>query len=707
MISGKYLGANMKIESLSIENFKAIQSAHLENLGKLVVVAGSNGCGKSTIFDAIKLLKSAYGQYEQNELGAWFSEQQIDINKLGSQTHKFFYDETKQLRVTAVFSLAESEKKYLRDHAEKLLTELQWNQILGARSGGHSKFQLGNALRRKENTKIAGNAKALAAKVVAELHNEKFRGELLVLPKGEPEVTSSPVLELMFAAFKPESLGIVEYHSPSRVYPKEVLSNINLMVADADQQYKNNVLRNDQNKYAGIKAQMAQSYIRQLLAREAGVDEDPRFDLKPTLDELFELFFPGKKFLGAVPTKDGAIGFPVELSNGKQHDINDLSSGEKEVLLGYLRLRNSTTRHSILLLDEPELHLNPSLAAGLPSFYKKHIGDAKNNQLWLVTHSDALLREAVREVGCDVFHMQHADAASSENNQLAPVSNKTEIDSVVIDLVGDLATFDPSSKIVLIEGEGSEIDRNMISDLFPDFVKHFNLVSLGSKTNVKKVHNLLEQAMDAASIKNRFFSLVDKDFDDASDLSATTQFQWDVYHIENYLLEVKYILRAINAAHLGTSKLEECDIEEAMENSAKSTIDELVRLKMNGFVNRKLVGSISLGYDPKLSASVGFNNAVLTTERKIASVVATDLSEPSLSKLEAETQKSLQLSLKDGTWKKVFRGRNVLKKVKMAFPDQIQCSYETFRNLIINQMNLDDFQPTGMKEVLTQIEQAK
>ena len=85
--------------------------------------------------------------------------------------------------------------------------------------------------------------------------------------------------------------------------------------------------------------------------------------LSETLQELFNIFFPGKRFLGPVPTEEGSLNFPVEVEEGATHDINELSSGEKEVLFGYLRLRNSAPKYSVILLDEPELHTEPSLGA--------------------------------------------------------------------------------------------------------------------------------------------------------------------------------------------------------------------------------------------------------------------------------------------------------------------------------------------------------
>ena len=110
---------------------------------------------------------------------------------------------------------------------------------------------------------------------------------------------------------------------------------------------------------------MAAEYVRQALKEKTGVNNSVKTkNLSETLQELFKIFFPGKEFLGPIPTDDGNLSFPVKIEGGATHDINDLSSGEKEVLFGYLRLRNSAPKHSVILLDEPELHLNPALIRG-------------------------------------------------------------------------------------------------------------------------------------------------------------------------------------------------------------------------------------------------------------------------------------------------------------------------------------------------------
>ena len=99
----------------------------------------------------------------------------------------------------------------------------------------------------------------------------------------------------------------------------------------------------------------------------------------------------------------------------------------------------------------------------------------------MVTHSDAILREAVNEPAYDVFHMQPGVSASFDTNQIDHVQVGAEIENAVISLSGDLASYNPRSKIVMVEGEGAEFDARVISQLFPEFVERVNMISLGQK----------------------------------------------------------------------------------------------------------------------------------------------------------------------------------------------------------------------------------
>ncbi len=70
----------MRVTSLRIADFEGIKNIHISGLEDLVVIAGPNGCGKSTILDAIRIFKSSYGGYAPDEINGLMNELQISNN---------------------------------------------------------------------------------------------------------------------------------------------------------------------------------------------------------------------------------------------------------------------------------------------------------------------------------------------------------------------------------------------------------------------------------------------------------------------------------------------------------------------------------------------------------------------------------------------------------------------------------------------------
>ncbi len=689
----------MQIRSINIENFRAIEFISINNISGSVVVAGPNGCGKSSIFDAIRLVKSAYGQYSNNEFHSWFSEFQININRLQIDSKRILNNPSKPLKIEIEFSLSKDEIEYIKKHIIELCIKIDLpNSHIPP--GMEDSLQIPNPKTTlQDSRKRIQNANVNAKQILDQLGKPTHLASLSMQPEDAPMVTRSPVLELVFSTYQPKDLGVIEYHSPSRVYSREPLGNLNLQIRDQSvNKNAQQALYNTQNKYTGVKTEMAQSYLRELLAEKAGVPILAENTLQATLDELFKVFFTGKQFLGAIPTKEGGLEFPVLLENGSRHDIDDLSSGEKEVLLGYLRLRNNAPKNSIILLDEPELHLNPRLAMGLPRFYQKHLGEAMNNQLWLVSHSDAILREAVQDPEYSVFHMQPSIQSQEGSNQAEQVNVAADLENAIINLVGDLTAYNPRSKVVFLEGENSEFDAKFISKLFPEFANKVNLVSLGSKARVKNAHDILEKAATQGRLDARFYSIVDNDFQDEEVVPLERQYRWDVYHVENFLLDPVFIKEALESIKLGEA-IEDKKIESDLRDCARETIDEVVRIRMEAEVNSTFLGAISFAFDPKLQNSQGFNAAISRSYDKISEVTYSELNLEKLQTMESELRDSFKVALSSDNWLKVFRGRNILKR----FAGLNGISYEILRNVIISRMVLAEYKPENMSQVITKI----
>ena len=81
-------------------------------------------------------------------------------------------------------------------------------------------------------------------------------------------------------------------------------------------------------------------------------------------------------------------------SLGDEFDINELSSGEKQLFLRTLAIKMLNPENSIILIDEPELSLHPKWQQRIVDVYRK-IG--KNNQIIIATHSPHILGSVRKE----------------------------------------------------------------------------------------------------------------------------------------------------------------------------------------------------------------------------------------------------------------------------------------------------------------------
>ena len=434
-----------------------------------------------------------------------------------------------------------------------------------------------------------------------ELRLREVDGELDIRPNGAAKIRDCLTLRIMFRFFVPDHMGIIDYHGSHRNYTRERLDKITLREANEEQKVKSAALYNYETKYATLKNAMASEYVKELLAREASKTRTAgRRPLSDTLKELFRLFLPGKRFEGPVPEPGGELSFPVWLDNETHHDINELSSGEKEVLFAYLRARTLAPRQSVLLIDEPELHLNPGLVQGLPQFYEKYIGRELGNQIWLVTHSDRFLREALDTVGMRVYHMRHSNAGDS-GNQIRRVESKSSVEALIIDLVGDLAAYKPDARIVVLEGAESRFDEKMVTRLFPEVARRVNFISAGSKRKVMEVQKTIELMAERGQVHGEVYSIVDPDDELLNRQPAQRghRREWSRYHIENYLLDAKHIKLAIESIDIdGSRGRTETGIQRLLEDAAEELIAGLAVRQVRNRIWRELRKKMDMGTGP-------------------------------------------------------------------------------------------------------------
>ena len=236
--------------------------------------------------------------------------------------------------------------------------------------------------------------------------------------------------------------------------------------------------------------------------------------------------------------------------------------------------------------------------------------------------------------------------------------------------------------------------------LFSETLKGVNVLEAGGKDQVLRRQISLRDSAQRSGQTKTILSITDSDGDRVSD-ERNGQYQWPAYHIENYLLEPKYIGLAIDsimAQPPGTTSLHY--VKEIIRSSKNQAASEIGRRTMVRKLKSRLNRHLQLrpgATDQDLTASElrhqleKCRNAI---DAEFAKAIGGDELERELDHHQAVTAKLQEQE----TTPDSLPGRDVLRKVaERATPSG---SYETLRNAILNEMARDGYQPPAMKSVL-------
>ena len=182
-------------------------------------------------------------------------------------------------------------------------------------------------------------------------------------------------------------------------------------------------------------------------------------------------------------------------SSGDKFDINELSSGEKQLFLRTLAIKMLNPENSIILIDEPELSLHPKWQQKIVDVYRK-IG--KNNQIIIATHSPHILGSVKKENIMLLDKNDDGEIIVKTGDELYN-SYGQPTDRVLKDIMGLETTRNPKV-FKLLEEAGELVDKNEYeSDEFKTKYKELRDI-LG-----KKDEDLLLMDMDIQIRKKRGF----------------------------------------------------------------------------------------------------------------------------------------------------------------------------------------------------------
>jgi predicted ATPase len=120
-----------------------------------------------------------------------------------------------------------------------------------------------------------------------------------------------------------------------------------------------------------------------LMAQREGRSDADRFT---NLVQIVNRFLQGKRIAGVQRTSFRVL---IRSDDGQEFSIDSLSSGEKQILLMLVEIQRRIRQGSIVLIDEPEIHLHPRWQR-LVVRALSDLCNTYNAQLIMTTHSQEI-----------------------------------------------------------------------------------------------------------------------------------------------------------------------------------------------------------------------------------------------------------------------------------------------------------------------------
>lgn len=214
------------------------------------------------------------------------------------------------------------------------------------------------------------------------------------------------------------------------------------------------------------------------------------------------------------------------------YDINNMSDGEKAIVYYLLSVLNAK-ENSIIIVDEPETYLNPSIYKKMWDLLEEERDDCK---FIYISHSIEFINSRYNQ---DLYWIKSFDG--STNWQINPISEK-EKEKLPTELLTEL--LGSAKPIIFCEGSNNSLDYKVYSKLFDG---EANIIPVKGHLNVisyTKAYNNLPNKNNIAS------GIIDRDQHSNNQLSKWREdniFPIEFNEIEMLLLNEEVMKATLNA----------------------------------------------------------------------------------------------------------------------------------------------------------------
>lgn len=383
--------------------------------------------------------------------------------------------------------------------------------------------------------------------------------------------------------------------------------------------------------------------------------------------DILNLVFPGYRFVDSE--SDAPTDLHVRIPSGEAISFSDLSSGEKEVFFMLCFFQRHNVQEAVLLIDEPELHLHPSLARTLLRTMQTL---KPRNQIWLATQSSEIIDQAGRD---RVFFIRRG-----ENKKADVVKATDEEQSLTClrDFFGYSGYLGLAKAMVFTEGRNSSADRKLFARLLPAGEREIKFIPASGCSEVERINRAVLSILEADVGWCRFFLIRDRDFMTDEICAAVRQrggdrlFLLHKHEIENYLIVPRAI--AVVLSNLFDVPCSEEDVEQELLLSAKdiagNVLREMVAFRLNSQFRPEDFSVPKLLQDELPFGSDGWNAQKLATLKSTLSSRAsgirqslqTEVAKDGFDITFEQCRSEIELALSSDKWKQLLPGKEILQR---------------------------------------------
>lgn len=664
----------MHLRTLTIKNFRALTEITVEFSKGVNVIVGPNAIGKTTILEAIRLAKSLLSQRVASEaqqtlmsLGAMSPHNQTQLI-----AESLAQDRTKKLEIKCGYEITRQELDVIRAGAESMAT-----QLARSRFGNNNISEFIAFMSTDQGQEAVKHAAEEIAEGISrvELSGLVCRMDLEI-DFSTGNISSPDPIGAGFIGFLDQSQPFdrtkFSYFPADRALPRGEVG-MQLGQPDSSQQLESH---NSQPhlKYSRLK--------NTIFATIISGDEGRRL-IETNFEEIFSGVLKGRKLEGVGINQYGLMSVRImDQSSGRIFDIDNLSSGEKGLVLTFLLMSRTLSDDSVVLLDEPELHLNPAVCKDILSYMVDKYVVPHNIQMIVCSHSPEILAGAFERDECALYHLISA-------SEITKVRRTDHIEiSDALRLVGT-----SESEALLYKGtifvEGPH-DVELLEAGFPALLRQYRLKDLGGRNEIEKQIRSLQSAGAKGKLTTELFFIFDKDRK-PTDLSSSDNvgvLQWSKYCLENFLIDMDALTDVLMDGNIAAETIRN-------QGELLSIIKPLALAHLNEQIVRDVFDELrpsSITSPDSRVANLPYAEAANLSFDKIEDLKA-EISPTNRTKWvdsfsKACSNKDANLSpMWDTEWKNLCDGKRLFQEMQSRFA--IKSSPLNFKKRVLNQMMIN------------------